>query len=370
MLGAPDLNVITRTPSVQGYSSLVSGFYASATGSHRATGDGQDVLDPRAVRTGVLDQLDTSVLLTVPAYLTTRPGTAAAGKAGGVPRTTGHRPSRRRRAPPGHLVFRGTSRRDPARGAGRGRPPGRGQGHPDRAADLRRHDALVPRGRGRSRPAGDQPAPRADQRRCGRPGGRPAGPAGSRLGHRYRWAGVRGQRAAAGRPDPAAVGICAAATARSRCSWITSPAAPSASRRSPAARPWGRPCGGSPGPRPPRPRRPSSSRMVSGSSARWRPRPGGLPSGIPATAGPPPWPCAGTASSRPLTCQAGRGIVTWSYRPPGFRMGFALSLGATALILLAVISALFVSRSRRRHDPAAAVRKRRPGETAVSQAHR
>ena len=78
MLGAPDLNVISRTPSVQGYSSLVSGFYASATGSHRATGDGQDVLDPRAVRAGVLDQLDTSALLTVPAYLTTRSGSAAA----------------------------------------------------------------------------------------------------------------------------------------------------------------------------------------------------------------------------------------------------------------------------------------------------
>ena len=63
---------------MQGYSSLVSGFYASATGSHRATGDGQDVLDPRAVRAGVLDQLHTSVLLTVPAYLTTRSGGAAA----------------------------------------------------------------------------------------------------------------------------------------------------------------------------------------------------------------------------------------------------------------------------------------------------
>ncbi len=63
--------MISGTPSVQGYTSLVSGFYASATGSHRATGDGQDVLDPRAVRDGVLDQLDTSVLLTVPAYLAT-----------------------------------------------------------------------------------------------------------------------------------------------------------------------------------------------------------------------------------------------------------------------------------------------------------
>ena len=65
---------------------------------------------------------------------------------------------------------------------------------------------------------------------------------------------------------------------------------------------------------------------------------------------------------------AGHGVVTWSYRPPGFRMGFALSLGATALILLAMVSALFVSGSRRRRGPAAAVRKPRPGETAASQA--
>ena len=87
-LGAPDLNVITRTPSVQGYSSLVSGFYATATGSHRATGDGQDVLDPRAVGSGVLDQLDTSVLLTLPAYLATRPAGSAASPG---PAGTGHR---------------------------------------------------------------------------------------------------------------------------------------------------------------------------------------------------------------------------------------------------------------------------------------
>ena len=77
-LGAPDLNAVSGTPSVQGYTSLVSGFYASATGSHRATGDGQDVLDPRAVRDGVLDQLDTSVLLTAPAYLASGPAASAA----------------------------------------------------------------------------------------------------------------------------------------------------------------------------------------------------------------------------------------------------------------------------------------------------
>ena len=84
-LGAPDLNEVSGTPSVQGYTSLVSGFYASATGSHRATGDGQDVLDPRAMRDGALDQLDTSVLLTAPAYLFSGPGAAAA--APGAPGT-------------------------------------------------------------------------------------------------------------------------------------------------------------------------------------------------------------------------------------------------------------------------------------------
>jgi hypothetical protein len=73
-LGSPDLNAITGTPSVQGYSSIVDGRYASATGSHQATGEGQDVLSPRAVADGTLDQLDTSVLLTVPGYLITSAG--------------------------------------------------------------------------------------------------------------------------------------------------------------------------------------------------------------------------------------------------------------------------------------------------------
>lgn len=74
VLGAADLNVITATPSVQGYSSIVDGAYAAATGSHRAMGDGQDVLSPRAIGNGTLDQLSTSVLLTVPRYLITTAG--------------------------------------------------------------------------------------------------------------------------------------------------------------------------------------------------------------------------------------------------------------------------------------------------------
>jgi hypothetical protein len=77
-LAAPDLNVISGTASVQGYSSIVDGAYASATGSHRAMGEGQDVLSPRAIGNGTLDQLGTSILLTLPRYLITggsaRPG--------------------------------------------------------------------------------------------------------------------------------------------------------------------------------------------------------------------------------------------------------------------------------------------------------
>ncbi|MBO0789323.1 MAG: hypothetical protein J2P33_24950, partial [Actinobacteria bacterium] len=93
VLGAPDSNVITGTPSVQGYSSLVDGFYAAATGSHQAMGEGQDVLAPRAVADGTLDQLGTSVLLTPPGYLVTAPagtgpvpGPAGTGRREAAPR--------------------------------------------------------------------------------------------------------------------------------------------------------------------------------------------------------------------------------------------------------------------------------------------
>jgi hypothetical protein len=93
VLGAPDLNATSGTPSVQGYTSLVDGFYAAATGAHQAMGQGQDVLAPRAVGDGTLDQLNTSALLTPSAYLITAagPGPAAGpGRAVG-PSGTGHR---------------------------------------------------------------------------------------------------------------------------------------------------------------------------------------------------------------------------------------------------------------------------------------
>ncbi len=77
LVGATDLNVLSATPSVQGYSSIVNGPYAAATGSHQATGDGQDTLSADAIADGVLGQLDTSVLLTVPGYLITSPASHA-----------------------------------------------------------------------------------------------------------------------------------------------------------------------------------------------------------------------------------------------------------------------------------------------------
>jgi hypothetical protein len=84
VLGPPDLNSMSAVPSVQGYSSIVDGTYAAATGAHQATGEGQDVLAPAAVGNGTLDQLGTSVLLTLPAYLIT-----AAGDGGPAPGPSG-----------------------------------------------------------------------------------------------------------------------------------------------------------------------------------------------------------------------------------------------------------------------------------------
>ncbi len=84
-LDPPDNNALGGAmPSMQGYSSTVDGLYASVTGSHQATGAGQDTLAPKAVADGTLDQLDTTVLLTPSAYLVTRAGGAgpAAGPAG------------------------------------------------------------------------------------------------------------------------------------------------------------------------------------------------------------------------------------------------------------------------------------------------
>jgi len=76
--GAPDANLLVGGWSLQGYSAIVNGVYAEATGSHGAMGAGQDVLGVQAVADGVLDQLDPSVLLTPPQYLVVASTRAAA----------------------------------------------------------------------------------------------------------------------------------------------------------------------------------------------------------------------------------------------------------------------------------------------------
>ncbi|HTZ25032.1 MAG TPA: hypothetical protein VMC83_13665 [Streptosporangiaceae bacterium] len=87
ILGSPDLNDIDGASSIQGYSSIVDGRYAAATGSHQAMGEGQDELSPKAVASGVLGQLDMAALLTVPAYLITSGGAAASPAPPGPPGT-------------------------------------------------------------------------------------------------------------------------------------------------------------------------------------------------------------------------------------------------------------------------------------------
>jgi hypothetical protein len=68
-LSTPDLNVLDDTFSVQGYSAIVYGPYAEATGSHAAEGKGMNALAPSAVATGLLDQLDATTLVTPTNYL-------------------------------------------------------------------------------------------------------------------------------------------------------------------------------------------------------------------------------------------------------------------------------------------------------------
>ncbi len=90
-LGISDRNVLSETPSVEGYSSIVDNTYAQVTGSHQATGHGQNVLAPRAVSDGTLDALGTTVLLTPSAYLVT--------PIAGTPGPTTPDPGRRSLAP-------------------------------------------------------------------------------------------------------------------------------------------------------------------------------------------------------------------------------------------------------------------------------
>ncbi|HVX21631.1 MAG TPA: hypothetical protein VHB02_09805 [Acidimicrobiales bacterium] len=89
-IGQPDLNVLTKRPSVQGYGSILAHTYGTVTGTHSL-----DTLDPCALARGVFAPLRLATLLTLPQFLAPKvtagqqpaapaacPGAPAAGTAG------------------------------------------------------------------------------------------------------------------------------------------------------------------------------------------------------------------------------------------------------------------------------------------------
>jgi hypothetical protein len=85
----PDLNLAGGRFSMQGYSSIVDAAYAAATGSHAANGKGLETLSPSAIANGVLNQMDTATLITLPLYLVVEhsPGGAVPNGSVGTPPT-------------------------------------------------------------------------------------------------------------------------------------------------------------------------------------------------------------------------------------------------------------------------------------------
>lgn len=67
ILGQPDLNILRRLPSVQGYGSVVSGGYNGATGAHAQT-----FVRPVSLANGVMSALNLRILLSFPIYFSQR----------------------------------------------------------------------------------------------------------------------------------------------------------------------------------------------------------------------------------------------------------------------------------------------------------
>jgi hypothetical protein len=334
-LDPPDVNAIGghAMPSVQGYSSIVDGSYASATGSHGASGDGQDTLAPGAVGDGVLDQLDTTVLLTLSEYLTTQVG--GNGPAAGPPGTGQRDISADQRA----TWYLGTpldvtkvevpdsdARQDAASGTQIGLMA------PDGSVRWFRAHALTS-----STLAITLPQPEASIAVLGQANGVPCplGPPsivaaggsvfvadgqlqGALVPSHWKFAGFDGSFAVFANPFAQGPLSIEALPGRSASgAWITvsggAPAEPTvATVFSPAGA-----------------RVVRSVAAIPGWTARWQPRKG------PATT---------------LTVQAdglvqavdvppGLGVVTWSYTPPGFPAGLVTSLAATVLVLLFFLAA-------------------------------
>jgi hypothetical protein len=346
-LGSPDLNATIATPSVQGYSSLADGRYAAATGSHQATGEGQDVLAPRAIGNGVLDQLDTSALLTPPAYLMTA---ASQSPAAPGPPGTGRRDAAAYQRVTWYFgrplqvtklqVRDGDARQDAATGTRIGLVTPSGATRWFHAAAFGAHLLGI-----------RLPHPVTSVAMTGQAGGRPcrlAAPsvvaangttftADGQLQNavtppRWGFAGddgsfavfvdrfARGPLSIQALPGRPAVGA-----------WVRREAGPAAE---PASAEVFSPHGV---------RVVRSVAAIPGWTASWQPRRGPAatltvqPDGLVQAVDVPP----------------GHGVVTWSYVAPGFAAGFALSLGAAVLMLallaLAWFAGDYASKRRRRH---------------------
>ena len=339
-LDPPDVNATGghAMPSVQGYSSIVDGRYAAATGSHGASGDGQDTLAPSAVADGVLDQLDTSVLLTLSGYLTTRVG--GGGPAAGPPGTGQRNLSAEQRA----TWYLGTplevtkvevpdsdARQDAAAGTQIGLMA------PDGSTSWYRARALTP-----STLAITLPQPVAGIAVLGQAQGAPS-PLGAPsvvvadgsvfiadgqlqnalVPSHWEFAGFDGPFAVFANPSAQGPLHIEALPGRSASgAWLTAsgggPAEPTAATVYSAQ-----------GVRVVR-----SVAAIPGWTATWQPRQG---------------PAQALAVQRDGLVQAvdvppGLGVVTWRYTPPGFSAGLVLSLAATVLVLLFFLAANWVRR--------------------------
>ena len=186
-LQVPDTNLYESRSSVQGYSSIVDAAYAAATGGHAANGAGLMTLSPSAVADGTLAQLDTTTLVTLPAYLLTPTSGSSATASGSRPLSWGT-PSRSvlRRDPPSQRRHPG--RHVTPRTGGLGRPAGRAGVHgrlapmaqlADRGPERIAHALTPPPGPGHRRGRGGQRTRRH----------------GHRTGRARRWRRLWGRRA-------------------------------------------------------------------------------------------------------------------------------------------------------------------------------
>ena len=338
VLGSPDLNAPADTPSIQGYTSIVDGRYASATGSHLATGEGQDVVSPRAIGDGVLDQLDTTSLLTLPRYLITRASSAwpGHGPAGSAQRTV---PGQRTVAADreGTWYFGTTlgvskiavpdpnARHDAAAGTRIGlvTPGGPVRWFPARAASAALLAVSLPHlvpsvaltGR-----AGRQPARLGPPAVTG-PGGRTfvADGALQEALTPPRWG-------FAGHDGSFAVFVNRLARAPLSLEALPGRPVPGATVRriaGPAVEPTAAAVFSPHGVRVVR-----AVSDIAGWTATWRPR-SGRPTALAVDR-------AGLVQA--VAVPPGRGVVTWTYVPPGFRVGGAVSLAAIVLIVLLLLA--------------------------------